>query len=94
MIGWNIDGYYLRKYDQIKKYYRNGVLIDTVYKPLSTVYVHCDFGWGGLDNGHFVSGMFDLGSEQAWDDDQMRSGNRSNYNWYLKIITYDPPIQK
>ncbi len=78
--GWNIDGYYLLERDRITKYYQNGNLINTVTTTTSTVYVYCDFGWGRRNNGHFVSGVFDLG--------------KVNYNWYLKIITYDPPIQK
>ena len=92
--GWNIDGYILHRYDLIKRYYKNQELIKTTKESESTFHVHCDFGWeDGLNNGYFTSGIFDLSAGQDWD------GNRdstitTNYNWYLKTITYDAPNKK
>ncbi len=90
--GWNIDGYKLHKYDLIKRYYKNQELIKTAKVSESTVYVHCDFGWRGKNNGYFTSGIFDLSVNQEWDDERDTTLN-SNYNWYLKTITYDAPIK-
>ena len=92
--GWNIDGYKLHKYDLIKRYYKNQELIKTVKESESIVHVHCDFGWrDGLNNGYFTSGIFDLSVKQEWDGKRDSTLN-SNYNWYLKTITYDPPIKE
>ena len=59
----------------------------------STVHVHCDFGWGGKNNGYFTSGIFDLSVKQGWDNKKDSTLNR-NYNWYLKTITYDAPTKE
>lgn len=93
--GWNIDGYKLHRYDLIKRYYKNQELIKTVKESESIVHVHCDFGWkDGLNNGYFTSGIFDLSVKQEWDGARDSTLN-SNYNWYLKTITYDhPPIKE
>ena len=92
--GWNIDGYKVCGYDQIKRYYQDDKLVCTTSEKISNTYVHCDFGWkDGLNNGYFASGVFDLSAGQDWD------GNRdstitTNYNWYLKTITYDAPVKE
>ena len=92
--GWNIDGYKLHKYDLIKRYYKNQELIKTAKESESIVHVHCDFGWkDGLNNGYFTSGIFDLSVKQEWEGARDSTLN-SNYNWYLKTITYDPPIKE
>lgn len=40
-----------------------------------------------------TSGIFDLSVKQEWDGKRDSTLN-SNYNWYLKTITYDTPIKE
>ena len=56
--------------------------------------VHCDFGWGGYCNGYFTSGVFDLygdHDEVEFDDPQHYKTYDVNYNFYLKMISYNRP---
>ena len=89
---WNIDGYKIRTTHTEKKYYRNNVCIETTHSSTETLMVHCDWGWKGMCNGYFESGVFNLaGSEMLWDNDIPKTKN-TNYNWYLKMIRYDRPF--
>ena len=51
--------------------------------------VHCNFGWNGLFNGYYVSGIFAL-KDGEWDT-RGNDYDKTKYNNYLKIITYDSP---
>ena len=90
--GWNIDGYKLLEYNLVTNYYKNATVFKTTTERISTVYVHCDFGWNRAGNGYFVSGVFDLSAEQDWDG--KLTSIKSNYNWYQKLIIYDSPVQQ
>lgn len=87
---WNIDGYKTIVTEKTYKYYKNGEYRSTSTSRSSATKVHCDFGWGGVDNGYYTSGMFKLGSSDA-EVDSSSSGDRTNYNYYLKTITYEKP---
>ena len=53
---------------------------------------HCAWGWGGEDDGYFLSNVFDL-TTYNWYPDYYASVVLKDYkyNHYLKIITYDKP---
>ena len=51
--------------------------------------VHCNFGWNGLFNGYYVSGIFEL-KKGEWDT-RGNDYDKTKYNNYLKIIAYDSP---
>lgn len=88
---WNIDGYKTRIKHITKKYYKGGYNYDTEYSTEETMMVHCDWGWRGMCNGYFATGVFNLGgSGMVWDNTMPRTISH-NYNWYIKIITYDNP---
>ena len=86
---WNIDGY--KKYIKTTRidYFKDNKFIKTTYDNDVTNMVHCNFGWGGKDNGYYTSGVFDLtkGQKDGWS-----SGKTTNYNNYLKTISFN--IQK
>ena len=88
---WNIDGYKIRTTHIEKKYYRNNICFETTHSSTETLMVHCDWGWKGMCNGYFESGVFNLaGSEMLWDNNIPKAKN-TNFNWYLKMIKYDKP---
>ena len=91
---WNIDGY--KTTQTITTYYVfvNGIYDHTeiIYSPQSTK-VHCDFGWGGYHNGYYASGIFQLNAYGIeYDNPTLPHTETTNYNYYLKIITYDNPL--
>jgi hypothetical protein len=88
---WILDGYRYHYKTTTTTIIRNGVVQDTLVKRETLTMVHCNFGWGRLHNGYFVSGIFDLKSEDAVFDDPTDPGRNINYNWYLRTITYDNP---
>lgn len=90
---WNIDGYKTTQKITLYYVFINGIFDHTelVYGPYSTK-VHCDFGWRGLYNGYYVSGIFQLnGTGVEYDNPSSLHTDTTNYNFYLKIITYDNP---
>lgn len=90
--GWNIDGYKLLVTITQYDYYENGLYVSTSYSSTTHTMVHCDFGWGGFCNGYFTSGIFNLNntSYHTQFDNPSNSGD-TNYNAYLKTITYSHP---
>ena len=88
--GWNINGCKIRTITKTTEYYVNFVLQEEKTTTTKTTMVHCDFGWGGLCNGYFVSGVFNLGSSSAEFDVPEHAGEDDTYyNSYLKIISYE-----
>ena len=88
---WNIDGYKTRYTHITKKYYKGSYHYDTKYSTEETMMVHCDWGWSGMCNGYFASGVFNLGGSGMLWDNNIPWTKFYNYNWYIKIITYDKP---
>lgn len=87
---WNIDGYKNKITSTKTDYYDNGVYkYSKTSSPVSTVMVHCDFGWSGSCNGYFVSGMFDMKRNDVEYDSEYHFGNKYNFKYYLKTITYN-----
>ena len=91
--GWLLDGYLSRDRIITRKHYLNGILQgEPTTSTEPQIMIHSNFGWGGSFNGYFVSGVFDLGDNDAIFDNPYFSGEKTtNYNYYLKTITYDHP---
>ena len=53
--------------------------------------VHCDWGWKGMCNGYFESGVFNLAGSEMLQDNNIPKAKNTNFNWYLKMIKYDKP---
>ena len=89
---WNIDGYRIRERKITDHEYVNGVLNKSTVRTETTRMVHCDFGWGGLCNGYFVTGVFDFrDSDVVFDDPYHKGKRKEKYNNYIHIVTYDKP---
>ncbi len=81
----------LRTINTTRKYYLDGVFQNETHSSTETIMVHCDFGWGGEANGYYTSGIFNIGGNDKELDIFGETDVTTNYNWYLKIITYDNP---
>ena len=64
----------------------------------STPLFHCNWGWGGLKNGYYLSKVFDtrndpIETESNGIDDAIISAEppEKNYTWWWRIITYKNP---
>lgn len=88
---WNIDGYKIKVRTTTTKKYVGEVLKNETTQTDTCKMVHCDFGWDGICNGYYVSGVFKLNDPNA--DYDNPSGERKDikYNTLLKIVTYDKP---
>ena len=94
---WVIDGYNSYKEDKYMREY-NGLdptqYTDTFIETITYNLVHCNYGWGGLCDGYYTSGVFDV--SQELDDDMIVdsigdcSGTNSDYIFdrTLKFIRY------
>ena len=78
---WNIDGYKNKTTYRTVNYYENGILVSSSTTTQVSTLVHCAYGWGGLGDGYFTSGVFQF----------YTNGNYHNYCVYLKTITYSNP---
>ncbi len=67
---WVIDGYIQR--DRVCIMYNDNEYHSTTRTP--EYFVHCNFGWAGLSNGYYTSGIFDV-----IDTPQYRENYESNY---------------
>ena len=83
---WVIDGYIKRQ----RKICYNLVLYSGSRKvssqPVSYYqydeYVRCNYGWGGLDNGYYLSGVFDTNAGST----ALKSGTSGYYQYDIKIL--------
>jgi hypothetical protein len=83
---WVIDGYVKRQ----RKISYNLVLYSGSRKitsqPVSYYqydeYVRCNYGWGGLDNGYYLSGVFDTNAGST----TLKSGTPGYYQYDMKIL--------
>ena len=98
---WVIDGYkYKRKVEApaTRSVYYGKRTSNPSYKTLpilnKTLMVHCNFGWKGLSNGYYASGIFNISDgplEYAEGDLHGPSGVTSNYHWWFRVLTYSNP---
>ncbi len=85
---WNIDGYKTKSRTITTNTYNGYYLTNSETKTEMREMVHCDFGWGGKCNGYYVSGIFDLDSQEN-EYDNVYPEKSEYYNRFIKIITYD-----
>lgn len=86
---WNIDGYRIKERTITTETHKNAELINSSTKTESINMVHCDFGWSGMCNGYYVSGVFKLNDPNSEKDDPNDTGENKKYNHHVRIITYD-----
>ncbi|MDE6006373.1 MAG: C10 family peptidase [Muribaculaceae bacterium] len=88
---WLIHGM-LKRFREIKWFSDDGYFISSRIE--NQWYTLCNWGWGGLSDGYFLSGVFDtaaalsdylINSEN--DEDETRSGTSSYYQYNLKTIS-------
>lgn len=83
---WVIDGYIKRQ----RKINYNLVLYNgskkIISQPVSHYqydeYVSCNFGWGGIDNGYYLSGVFDTNNGSV----TLKSGTSDYFQYDIKIL--------
>lgn len=73
---WIIDGYKIK---------RDPLLSDANGGNIHMV--HCDFGWGGNQNGYYVSGIFQNGNAQN-EYDSTNHSMSINYNTLMRIVKF------
>ena len=88
---WNIDGYKIKERTITTKVFENDILESSSEITQKSQMVHCDFGWQGKCNGYYVSGVFRLDDSNIEHDAGTSYGGSTNYNNFLRIITYDKP---
>ncbi len=91
--GWVIDGY-IKRERKVEQYaVETGKVAYTFYD--NETLVHCNFGWGGLCNGYYYSGIFNLKKgavETEAGYEYKDSGTAdTHYSWAFHTITYDNP---
>lgn len=85
---WVIDGYKIKERSVTRKYYEKGKLVNTVSKQDTCRMVHCDFGWRGIANGYYVSGIFrDI--RHSVEYDRANDSLEFNFNNYIHLVKYD-----
>ncbi|MGM9764167.1 MAG: C10 family peptidase [Candidatus Cryptobacteroides sp.] len=86
---WHIDGYKIKERTITTKTYVGNTLKETTTRTETCNMVHCDFGWGGISNGYYISGVFKLNDSRIErDPNSTYDGDKTNYNNLLKVITY------
>lgn len=88
---WTIDAYKKTRIQTDTKYYRGGVYRKTETTYETSTMVHCNFGWGGKNDGYFVSGIFDLDSRDVNLDKPSLGTSDEYYNGRIRIIVYGKP---
>ena len=88
---WNIDGYKIKERIVTTKTYRDGVLYNTITNKETNNMVHCDFGWGTMSNGYYISGLFKLKDPSVEPDPGTSHIESTYYDGYLRVVTYDKP---
>ena len=53
--------------------------------------LHCNWGWRGLCNGYYYSGIFDLNKKATEVQEDKKGSNDRNYDHWYRIISYDNP---
>lgn len=94
---WIIDGYTRQKGTQITYRIRRRQI-----KHLERILFHCNWGWYGMYNGYFESGVFDCGMPVISDNPEenkgihsgRRGGSHSKYYQYnVQCIPYIQPLR-
>ncbi len=78
---WIIDGYKELTQTEESQTFYYGKLHSTSKDVHISQMVHCDFGWGGMSNGFYVTGVFAP-------FDSITGERKEQYNRHLRIVTY------
>lgn len=62
--------------------------IDQVKNNKESKYVHCNWGWGGNENGYFLSNALNAEESPIYNDDVTSSTRSSNFRYKLKTATF------
>lgn len=86
---WVVDSY--KKIHKIKSLIRsNGTIVSQTIERISN-YVHCNWGWANaMNNGWFVSGLFDVGEAYEYDNND-RTSSDLDFDKFFRMVTYDKP---
>ena len=87
---WVVDGYVKQR--QSGQYI--GWTTGSTYggKTETREFVHCNWGWDGVDDGYFYSGVFNRNEPAPYASSKMSSllpDSDGNYDSWYRIITYD-----
>ena len=52
-------------------------------------FLHCNFGWNGLDNGWYLSSLFSNESDERMLDDENNQGVEFHYSWWFRVLIID-----
>lgn len=87
---WVIDGY-LKRQEIMKMMDANTGSVTSTIMQTQTL-VHCNWGWQGMSNGYFASGIFDLRNAPKITESYDNSTPVAlNFTWSFNIISYDNP---
>ena len=87
---WVVDGLMVKNQSGHKEGEESGIFRGEVFKTIR--YMHCNWGWGGRDDGYFLEGVFD--TDLSYNFDYMTKSipdSDGDYDSYYRIITYEIP---
>lgn len=61
--------------------------IDTIKNNNETLYLHCNWGWGGYRNGYFLADVFNAEETPYYDDNANAITRSANFQYRLKTST-------
>jgi hypothetical protein len=61
--------------------------IDTIKNNKETLYLHCNWGWGGEHNGYFLADVFNTEEDPYYDDNANPITRRTNFQYNLETAT-------
>jgi hypothetical protein len=79
-------GFVFRKYVDGHGWVIDGY-IDSCKNNEESLYVHCNWGWGGTRNGYFLSDVLNAEEEPYYDDNASAITRSNNYRYKLKTST-------
>ena len=92
---WVIDGYLYQRANEYIVTVEGNVIIRRDYCRLITNRkIHCNFGWGGMCDGYYAYGIFDVSSELGTDEIVPEVGDRPSsfedyvFNNELEMVMY------
>lgn len=88
---WNIDGYMVKERTTTTEKYSNGSLVSKTSQKETCNMVHCCFGWGGHNDGYYVSGVFDSSDTNVDFDNPNVVDKSKHFNTILHLIVYNKP---
>lgn len=89
---WNIDGYKMKKRNvRIIIFDDNNRAISDKTETEECNMVHCDFGWRSRSNGYYVSGVFEVGGDDAELDYGVGNATPTDFNSFVHLIYYRKP---